>query len=160
MQYLQDLGRRRIAMAIEDGLQERVGQRWHAAYNEFCRTRPQMDAIPSFAFDRTQSDYDSRTRHFDTVRGWIEQSRPDAILCLSAWIADAVRAAGRRVPEDVLVFDMDTWPGKPDAPAHGINQRFEYIGAVAVEEILAQWVRYEYGVPEYPREILLDGEFH
>jgi len=61
------------------------------------------------------------------------------------------------VPEQVLYFDLDTYPEKSKEPLPGIYQDYEGVGATALDELMAQWGGREYGVPKTGKTILLQG---
>ena len=96
-------------------------------------------------------------RHAAGVQAWVRANRLDAVLGLSPWLMRGLRAGGWRVPEEVVYYDLDTYPGKFREAAPGIDQNAEGIGAAAVDELVAQWGRRDYGVPAVPKTILLDG---
>ncbi len=157
LQWLAGQGRRRIGMAIENHLQERVGRRWHAAYMEFCESH-HLPRFPAFQFDWDASDWESRKQWFQPACEWVARHRLDAVLGLDPWIMEALTSQGSRGLKDVLYFDMDWYPGKTRNRPPCINQRFEDLGAIAVDQIVGQWARYEYGVPQNPVNILLNGD--
>jgi len=146
MRYLYERGCRRIGMSIRAEMMERVGQRWHAAYHEFCRTHRGVHALASSEFtDREQ------------FLQWVERHRLDAILGLIPECVLWLREAGKRVPDDICYFDLDLHRTRLRDATLGIDQEYERIGATAVEEIVAQWGRQEYGVPVRPKNVLLPG---
>lgn len=155
--YLYAQGRRRFGLVVPENLMERVGQRWHAAYHEFCRSHQGVKPLPSINFDAHTRDREETFAHAAEVLAWVKKYKIDTVFGLSALIVDILREGGYQVPEDVLYFDLDTYPEKSKEPLRGIDQDYEGIGATALDEVVAQWGRREYGVPNVAKTILLQG---
>jgi len=73
-----------------------------------------------------------------------DEGDPDAIFCgsdqIARGVADTVRAAGRRIPEDVALVGFDNWePMAPGAqpPLTSVDMCLEEVGWVAAELLLA-----------------------
>lgn len=158
MNHLRAEGRRRVGVAVQEGLLARVGQRWLAAHELYCRVHPDMRAAPQWTPEGEVTAARASRRDGEALLTWVRTHRLDAILTLSPWCATVLRAQGWRVPEEVAVFDLDTYPGKSDQAIPGIDQGFERMGATAVDEVVAQWGRREYGVPRQPKTIQLSGK--
>ncbi len=157
LDYLYAQGRRHFGLVVPENLMDRVGQRWHAAYHEFCRTHAGVTPLPSINFEAKTRDREDVVSHAGEVLDWVRRYKIDAVLGLSVWLVDILREGGYRVPEEVLYFDLDTYPEKSTEPLCGINQDYQGIGATAVDEVIAQWGRREYGVPRVAKTILLQG---
>ena len=156
MEHLYRKGRRRIGMAVAQNLQVRVGHRWHAAYHEFCRTHPDMSVIPPFSIAADHDGARFRARESRQLRAWVKKHAIEVVLGVSAEVLEAVaplQRAGR-----VSCLDLDGYPGKLTLPHLAIDQQSEKIGGIAVDEVLAQMERYEYGIPEGSKTILLPGK--
>jgi len=80
---------------------------------------------------------------------WLKKTEPEVVLCEMAdpdWV--------RSVPggEGVGYCTLNWVPEHPSTT--GINQRFDAIGAAAVDDVAAQLVRGSRGVPDSPKTIL------
>jgi DNA-binding LacI/PurR family transcriptional regulator len=157
LEFLYAQGRRRFGLAIQEDLMERVGQRWHAAYHEFCRTHAGAESLPSITLQAKTQDVQAGLQHAASVQDRVRENCLDTVLGLSPWLVTLIRSGGWSVPEDVVYFDLDTYPEKFQEATPGIDQNYEGIGATAVDELMAQWGRRDYGVPEVSKTILLDG---
>ena len=91
-------------------------------------------------------------------------TRFDAVICGSDQIAAGVvaflTAAGRRVPEDVIVTGYDNWPVfalESDPPLTSVDMRLEDLGAVAVRDLFAiiDGTPVEAGVRTHPCELVV-----
>jgi LacI family transcriptional regulator len=66
----------------------------------------------------------------------------DAIICgsdqLAMGVAEAVRASGRRVPDDVAITGFDNWPVfalETDPPLTTVDMNLQTLGAAAVRDL-------------------------
>ena len=159
LEYLHGVGKSRVGLAISDSMQERVGQRWHAAHHEFYRSCRKANPASSFTFDSNDDERQARRHWFEPFCTWIEQNQLNAVLGIDPWMVKALKWRGWRVPEEVTYLDMDWYAGKAQIPSNCpvVNQNFEGIAAAAVDEIAAMWGRREYGIPTQPKSILLAG---
>ena len=88
---------------------------------------------------------------------WLDENKPDAILCLNPVVRDWVEELGLKVPSDIglanlnLVSDVSDWAG--------VNEQHEEIGAAAVDILVGALSRNELGLPPEPRRILIPGEW-
>lgn len=148
-------GCRRVGVAIQENLLRRVGRRWQAACVAFCEEQPEMTASPVLLLERGVLEPGAEEAEGENVRAWARRQELDAVLTLSPWVMTALarKAATRRV----LALDLDWYPDKPGRAHLGVDQNFELLGATAVDEVVAQWGRREYGVPVHAKAVLLRG---
>lgn len=90
---------------------------------------------------------------------WVRQARPDVVIattsetCLVKWL----EKEKMKVPRDIglVVFNR-----KNDKTSiSGIDQMVEQQGVAVVDLLLSQMRAGECGIPETPKELLLDGNW-
>lgn len=88
---------------------------------------------------------------------WRARYRPDAVICYDERLLDWTRALGLAVPGELALAHLSRHAYLKEWA--GINQREEQIGAAAVDLVLGQLVRGEFGVPPFQKEVLIKGEW-
>lgn len=87
---------------------------------------------------------------------WLTKHRPDAVLTSESSVPGMIRELGFSVPKDIAIAGTTIY----DVPVEsGINQNPEAIGRTAVETLIAQINRNEFGVPETPIRILVESSW-
>ncbi|PTX92205.1 hypothetical protein DB346_25025 [Verrucomicrobia bacterium LW23] len=112
---------------------------------------PMKNRLPLFEFDRQHE-----AKSFQSLKRWIERTRPDAIFSNISNIVQVVRSAGYRVPEDIAV--AGTTILDIDATA-GIDQRSEEVGSAAIMTLLSHMNANHMGIPSFYIQSLIPGRW-
>lgn len=88
---------------------------------------------------------------------WLEQSRPDAIVCENFEVRRWIESAGRRIPRDVGLAHLALGPMEPDWS--GINIHRDRIASAAADLLTAHVQRNDRGTPHFPKDILIEGSW-
>jgi len=150
-QKLLELGYWRIGMVYSRYVDAEANSRAQGGFLVEQAHVAESDRIPILFLERFK---EGRPPAFDR---WLEQYKPDAILCVNPVVRDWVTELGLRVPEDIglanlnIVSDVSDWSG--------INEKHEEIGAAAVDLIIGSLSRNELGAPHQPRKIIIPGEW-
>lgn len=155
MAYLRERGHRRVGLALQRDILRRVGGRWHSGCIAFCEEHADMTIVPTIYLNRGVEEPGAENIEGAEVRAWARRHELDAVLGISPWIIPAL--AEEADTKNITFIDLDWYPGKSSHVCSGIDQHFELLGATAVDEVVAQWRRQEYGVPVEPKMILLHG---
>ena len=86
---------------------------------------------------------------------WFQRHQPDVVISASAEALEWLREEGVRVPEDVGYLTV----AAQGTEVSGFDQDFEQIGVAAVVKVTSLLHRYDMGVPEKPRVILVEGNW-
>src|SRR5690606_9877683 len=84
---------------------------------------------------------------------WRERHQPDVVFTLYNNVLGWLKAAGRRVPEDVGVIQLEWRATRPEIA--GMNQHNFVTGEAAVDMVVSQIHNNEVGVQEFPRATLI-----
>lgn len=150
-QNLVQLGYWRIGLVYSRYIDAEANGQAQGAYLMEQAQLPENDRIPILFLERFK---EGRPKAFDE---WVEQYKPDGILCINPVVREWVEELGLRVPGDIglanlnLVSDVPEWAG--------INEKHEEIGAAAVDHLIGGLSRNELGLPRQPRKILIPGEW-
>ena len=150
---LRRLGYARIGMLLSSSFMTGVqwGPRWLSGYLEAQYNLPVLNQIPAFQVDPGWTD----ACYLRCLKEWYAKWKPDVMLALD-FIEWLDRATGLRFPEDCGFAYYDLCPG---SSASGVNENFDIVGAVAVEQVVAKMARNEYGVPACPKQTLIHGRW-
>jgi len=140
------LGYRRIGMAVTPRYDMRVHYNWSSAYLSFLY-RHRTGAFAPLLMDGEWS----RQR----ALAWVKRSKPDAILSIHPEFAGWLEEEGYKLPQDLGFVDLD-WSEKSGKCA-GIDQRSEAVGSAAIDLVVSQINRNDYGLPKDAPNLLLPG---
>ena len=141
-------GYRRIGLALDLGLDERVHHLWRAGFLVHQDRLRQSDRIPVLLM---------RKPHGQEFPGWFERHHPEAIIGSDPIIVEWLHDLGQIVPDDVGFAHLD-W-SKHLGGIAGIDQNSEVVGATAVDLVVNQLHRGERGIPTHPKVVLIEGRW-
>lgn len=150
LRKLWHLGYRRIGMAVPSDADSRTNFRMSAAFLRFQHDLKRANQVPLF-LPTQRKPMDAR------FLDWFRKQRPDAVLT----IVPEVRALleekeGLKAPRDYGLALLSMGQKEKGVYA-GIDQRYEWIGAIAVEMVSKQIFHCERGIPIVPQRVLIEG---
>ena len=141
------LGYRRPGLVLDDVIDHLVEHRFSAGYLTGQRIQlPATRAVPIFPGSlgvEVPSGFSP----------WLAKHKPDVIFTLYNNVMVWLKAAGRRVPEDVGLVQLEWRAARPDIA--GMNQHNFVAGEAAVDMVVGQIHRNETGEQEFPRATLI-----
>jgi LacI family transcriptional regulator len=140
------LGYRRPGLVLDDVIDALVERRFSAGFTAGQRILERPQRIPVFG----DVNGPKRTEKFRT---WLDRHRPDVIFTLYNSVLEWLRSAGRRVPEDIGVIQLEWRASRPEIA--GMNQHNIVTGEAAVDMVVSQIHNNETGVQEFPRATLI-----
>lgn len=168
LQTLHARRHRRIGFCTNRGEIRRIGSRWLGAFLAWqAESLPEEQVKPHINpfEDVTQENAEKAGRLWDECREsferWLETEKPDAIVSNDLFFLDWIALVGLRVPGDIGFASLGIFPGT--TTRSGVDQRTEHIGAAALDLVVGQIQRNEYGIPAVPQNVLVpavwvDGE--
>ena len=148
---LRELGYTRIGLAIDATLAERVAHQWEAAH-AFEQTRVVSPAPPVPALIVAGPTPSA------TIRDWIRQHRPDAVISRCNDVLGAVAALKLRVPRDLGYASLNVVDDAPDVS--GILQHRDVMGAAAVDALHGLLHRNHRGPHAVAQGTQIDASWH
>ena len=146
-----ELGYRRPGLVLDDVIDALVERRFSAGYLTGTRTLSKAQQIPIF------SDLSHAEKEPELFRAWLERHEPDVIFTLYNDVLTWLKGAGRRIPEDIGVIQLEWRATRPEIA--GMNQHNLVTGEAAVDMIVSQIHNNETGVQEYPRATLIGASW-
>lgn len=141
------LGYRRPGLVLDDVIDALVERRFSAGYFTGQRMLPRAQHVPIF------SERPGEASEAQRFGDWLEKYEPDVVFTLYNHVLGWLKAAGRRVPEDVGVIQLEWRATRPEIA--GMNQHNFVTGEAAVDMIVSQIHNNETGVQEFPRATLI-----
>ncbi len=89
------------------------------------------------------------------IKAWFQKHKPDGVISLNWHVAGILSELGARIPEEVSVAMLTCSPNYPEYS--GVDPNWERMGAAAVDLVAEQINNNEYGLPEFPKEVLIRG---
>lgn len=142
------LGYSRPGLVIERKVDHNVEDRFSAGFFVGQSTLPRADRLPVCDFDRTDAA---------SFEEWYRKHEPDVIITIHVEIKTWLERMKVRVPKDVgLVHldrteDMTGWAG--------MDQHNEYAGIAAIDLIVGQIHRNEFGIPSFAKSTMVASEW-
>jgi LacI family transcriptional regulator len=141
------LGYRRPGLVIDDVIDALVERRLSAGYFTGQRALPRAQYVPLF------KDVTGSERRSDLFRTWLDRHRPDVVFTLYNNVLGWLKTAGRRIPGDIGVIQLEWRATRPEIA--GMNQHNRVTGEAAVDMVVSQIHNNETGVQEFPRATLI-----
>lgn len=148
---LLQLGYSRIGLALNFKSDDRVDNKWTAAFTSYLFYADTADRVPPFV----THEWDEK--HFGK---WFSRYKPQVVISLTPTIPDVTQwlaNLGQRVPRDVGIVDLDQGEGGPAIA--GINQNSLLVGAAAVDLVVEQINLNIRGIPKTPKVVMIEGEW-
>ncbi len=141
-------GYRRPGLMISKTDNLRVDEGWTAGFLSFQLHLPASDHVPVLLYDQNDMELTAR---------WLDRHAPDVVFAHATDNLKAIRATGRRVPDDIGFIHLDL--DRHTTHCAGMRQNHPVVGAAAVDLVVAQLHRGERGIPKVPKLLLVEGEW-
>jgi LacI family transcriptional regulator len=141
-------GYRRPGLCLHPDLDDISDHRFVGGFLTGQRECPGRKHIPVFA-------YHPGCR--EAFLKWASQHRPDVIITLHPEIRPWLEGAGIGVPDEIGLLHFDHTPDLNDWA--GIRQNSEQIGKSAVDMLIGQIHRNEFGPPPFQKCMFISGEW-
>lgn len=148
-QKLTAMGYARIGLVLPSFFAEGRGTRWLDGFLLCQHSLSPRRRIPLFVGSPPQGS-------FAKFKKWHRKWRPDALLTLYGHEAKWLRSLDLEIPRDIGLACLIRSPNSGFA---GIDDRYAEIGAAAVELTASKISFNQYGIPQYPRLLLIDGQW-
>jgi LacI family transcriptional regulator len=144
-----ELGYRRIGIAVHALWDERLGDQFMAGYlTEQMKVPASRRLAPFINRDWTATGF----------ARWFARAKPDALLAMNdevvlGWLKQS--GLNYREPFGFASLDLTG----PAGPLAGVRKNHWLLGAIAVDTLIGKLQRNERGVPEYPKLTLVEAQW-
>lgn len=143
---LEGLGYRRPGLVMSAGLEEITDLRYHGGFIAAVESSPNLTQLPIHLL------WHPGTRM--TLGEWFNKNNPDVIIS-GVETLQFLEAAGIQIPRDTAFAVIDRHSQMNQLA--GFATHFEMIGSVAVDLVTSQLYRNEFGLPQYPKRVVVPG---
>jgi LacI family transcriptional regulator len=143
---LWEYGYRRMGLVLSPDVDAMVDRRFSAGFWAGLEEVQAAERIPTFPFNPL---------HEVSFRAWYAQHNPDVILCINHEVKKWIWEMNIKVPEEVGLAHLDCHEEFPDWA--GMRQNNTLVGAAAVDMLVAQLHRNEFGLPKYSKASFIQG---
>lgn len=153
----------RIGFANSMLFDQRVNHGWLSGFLTYEHQLPVEQRIPPLLVDgwtrNVEAPFDSAVGRADPHRNafaqWLERWRPDAIVSNTEHPYVIALSLGLRVPRDLAYVSLHRL--RDSDPWAGIDRRPRRIAAAAVDLVAGQLQSNEFGLPECPKMVTIEG---
>lgn len=132
------------------GLNERL---LHMAYN-YALSQPPALAAPPLFFGETSPP---RKNGFAS---WVKKCRPDVLISNITEPLSWLHSCGLRTPEDLSFVSENLVLSEDFSTIAGFDQHYEQAGAAAVNLLISQLHRNDFGLPAHPKTLLIEATWN
>ena len=133
------LGYRRMGLVLQRQQDDRLQNRWAAAFTAFQQNHPEIGYVPTLVVDEFRREPFIR---------WFGKHEPDVVLGHWSGVIEWMEQSGALVPLTHGFVSMNNT--MQDRPCAGLDLQPRLLGARGVELVIAQLQRNERGSPEFP----------
>ncbi|HAP41948.1 MAG TPA: hypothetical protein DCQ94_19640 [Nitrospira sp.] len=143
---------RRIALVVDELVDDRVSNHWLASYFFHSHHQSVRERIPPFEH---HSGLDSDT--ISRFAQWRSRYRPDVVVVAGTAriVLGWLQSLDLKVPNDLGVVALRAQ--SPDVT--GIDQREEEVAAAAAAAVITNLLNNDFGIPSYPHLTLVPGRW-
>jgi DNA-binding LacI/PurR family transcriptional regulator len=142
------LGYRRPGLCIHPLIDERVENRFSGGFNVEQHRLHGKALVPVFDFQAPSAEPGVERR----FQAWINRFRPDVILTLHLEVEPWLKGMGLGIPADIGLVHLDKFQ---DLNWAGMDQNSTSIGRAAVDMVIGQLHRNEFGPPPFQKSMLI-----
>jgi DNA-binding LacI/PurR family transcriptional regulator len=146
LRQLEGLGYRRPGLVMSAGLEAITDLRYHGGFIAAVDSSPNLTQLPIHLL------WNPGTRM--TLGEWFNRNNPDVIIS-GVETLPFLEAAGIQIPRDTAFAVIDRHSQMNQLA--GFTTNFEMIGSVAVDLVTSQLYRNEFGLPQYPKRVVVPG---
>lgn len=148
---LLELGYRRILFISEETIDRQVNHRFTYGFLSAREINGKGRKLPIFKYQKDDSSGLGQA---------LKKHKPDAILTDGkASLIGKIRKLGIKIPDDIALASLDIELTDAIPDLSGIRQNHDQVAAAAVEKLVSQINLNEYGIPEHPQGILIEGKW-
>lgn len=147
LRHVEAAGCRRIGFVAQRGSEATMENLHLAGFLAWQQETPEAERVPPLMMEE---------RDPAALRRWFDAWRPEAILSVSLE-AEHLEAAGLRAPRDVGWVKLLLWDEREDVA--GVRPGYDRLGGAAVNLLAGQLQHDEFGVPENPTIVQVEGRW-
>jgi LacI family transcriptional regulator len=147
----------KIGLALQLNSHRYAQDVFRAHFKLYQSSLPNEKNIPVFLndlIDHHHHDKDFKLYENEFIQ-WYEKWQPDALITMGPWIPRWLEKMKKKAPKDVGLVNLDLTYS--EGMWTGMHTHARHVAAAAVDFLMEQLNHGEFGIPIYPRQILVDG---
>lgn len=156
---LRNMGYRRIGTVLTKRIvhgNHHISQ-WHIGYLNCQNQIPESERIPVLESTDIGASADEDIAAADRFNKWISEWRVDAVLSIAGSEKLWLDRMNWNIPKEIGLACLST---PQDGNYAGIDERIAQAGAIALESVSSKISHNEFGIPENPTTIMIQGRWH
>jgi LacI family transcriptional regulator len=150
-------GYRRIGIVLDRWLDNVVEHRYVAGF--FATLEDTANAVPPLFFESAQPGENTpRSAHRKQFAAWVRKYRPDACLCVNAFLLEWLKDLGLSAPREIGFALLDL-PEDLKGRVAGMDPRSRETAKKAIDVLVAQLHRGEFGIPEIQTGTMTENQW-
>lgn len=145
LRKLRHHGYRRVGFATMSDQDDRVNNAWLAAYLTYDHGQPRENHIPPLLVEKLGAN---------RFEKWLQKYRPEAVVSNMNEFLQILQKL-YKVPDEIGFASIDL--PFSESNCAGIDQLAKRVGAAAVDLVVNQLQNNEFGLPECPKIVQIDG---
>lgn len=147
LQKVAERGERRVGLVVSKGSEALMEDLHLAAFLAYQQDLPATVRVPPLRCEKKSA--------LELVE-WFREHRPEVVLTTDLGVA-AFAEAGIRVPADTALVKLLLWT--EDKAEAGVRPGYERLGGAAIDLLVGQLHRDEFGVPSDARIVQVEGRW-
>ncbi len=148
-QKLSELGYCRIGVSLSPHARKASDRNWLSGALLWNELQPSKKRIPFFVAEQTEHNTEAFGR-------WIKKWKPDAIVTLDGWEKLWLHKLGLSTPDDIGLACVNR---STESRVSGVYEDHDLIGAACIDLVSAKLQHNDFGLPERPHLLLIEGRW-
>jgi LacI family transcriptional regulator len=127
----------------------------YAAYRFLQDRLPPNEHLPVFNEISMKAEH---ANQIERLVDWLRKERVEVLLLNHVRLANELRSAGLRIPEDLGVVHLGHGES-PGSPLSGIQYPVDHYGKAAIDLLSGELMRNERGLPPFPLKTAIAGDW-
>lgn len=153
-------GYRRCGIVFGRKTYHSLNDLYSGAYHVYQTRIPESDRIPPLSIDAADLEEMYRPKLSEDKRSffsWMKEYSPELVISTMPWLPQWLQEGGWTVPGKVAYVSLGLAPG--ERKLTGMWHVYGSVGSAAIDLIIGQINRNEFGVPSMPKSVMLDSEW-
>jgi LacI family transcriptional regulator len=146
---LAEKGYRRIGMCLPPEAYEGVDYSWRERHLLWQQRLSPRQRVPLFVGKPGLTP-------LAKFKAWLQRWKPDAVIGLVGHEKEWLDQLGLSQPAEIGLACLNR---PPDSPLAGVEENLDTVGAAAMDAVANRILHNEYGLPEHPRLVLIEGSW-
>ncbi len=147
----------RAGLVIPSHIEYSNDYHWSAGYLTYQQSLEEKDRL-SILLCASFHDESGLEKAYLEFQKWFHKNKPDVIISYGDYVPAFLERMGLNIPDHVAYVDLVV--SSKDSKNTGLYLDFQHVGAAAVDMVIGQINRNQFGEPDYAKLTLIHGKWH